>query len=111
MARGLTCGVHSHASLVPIEAHHIRPKSRGGRDVTTNMIPLCANGHGDVHYLLDEVEDSGGWDVVPWAVMRSFGLKVRAVARLGWNSYAADFMAGRLDAEVRAYRTSGVPRD
>jgi hypothetical protein len=43
-----------HDDKVPIEPHHVRPRPRGGGD--SQMLTLCANAHGRVHHLLDEIE-------------------------------------------------------
>jgi hypothetical protein len=109
VARGRGCAVHLHLSAVPIEVHHIRPRARGGRDVADNRLALCANGHGDVHYLLDLVERAGGWAAVPWPVRRTYGKLVRRVALQGWLTYRVEFASGRLDGLVAEYSTSGRP--
>lgn len=57
MTLGRACMVHpEHEQEVPIEGHHVRPLARGGGD--SQVVSLCANAHGRVHVLLDEIEST-----------------------------------------------------
>lgn len=90
MARGFTCGAHVHRYLVPVESHHVWPLGYHGPDVPENREKLCANAHGDAHYLLERMLKLGG--PVPWEERRTYGVGVRAVAERGFvavMSYAA----------------------
>lgn len=82
---GYTCVAHHHRALVPIEVHHVWPLGKGGPDVEANRVPLCANAHGAVHYLLDAALKAGNMDRVPWSYKRRFGTEVRRLALLGWQ--------------------------
>ena len=77
------CSVHRHREGVPIEVHHVWPKGLGGPNVAANRVPLCANGHGEVHeYLALLVKGEGA---VPWRTKLKYGYKVRRVAKLGYD--------------------------
>lgn len=101
MARGTNCGAHVHDSLVPIEMHHIWPLGYHGPDIKANRIPLCANAHGDVHYLLEMMlkADARG-ERLSWVVRRTFGAEVRNIAWQGFVRVVAyaDELAGSVGA-------------
>lgn len=121
MSRGRECAAHSHRSAVAQERHHLQPKSRGGLDVATNMRTLCANAHGDVHYLLDAIEDQArqlgegaqpidAFTSIPAAVRRTYGAGVVRAALDGWARYGADYLAGKYARRAALWHTSGQPR-
>lgn len=84
-AMGQTCQAHKHHSMVPIEIHHIWPLGDGGPNIAANRVPLCANAHGSVHYLIDLCRKHGSYTAVPWTLRRQFGFTVRQLALLGWD--------------------------
>lgn len=88
-AMGTMCRAHVHRSLVPIEVHHIWPLGDGGPNVTANKVPLCANAHGAIHYLIDRARREGSWEKVPWDFKRQFGVQVRRYAEMGYRSIVA----------------------
>lgn len=97
-AMGTSCAVHRHRELVPIEVHHVFPLGYGGLNRAGNRVPLCANGHGSVHYLLElMVKASGGR--VPWTVRRRYGRRVRQLAQRGYDEIVAH---GALERALRA---------
>jgi hypothetical protein len=108
--RSTDCVAHRHRSLVPVEAHHVRPISRGGHRKGRTVV-ICANAHGDVHYLLDLVEEHGGLNAVPAGLRRTFGPGVRRIALDGWAQYRDEFLSGDLDHLVRTMTSSGAPRE
>jgi hypothetical protein len=121
VSRGKDCAAHVHRSAVAQERHHLQPKSRGGLDVATNLRMLCANAHGDTHYLLDEIEDRArelpagahpldAFHAVPTAVRRTYGAGVIRAALDGWSRYGADYLAGRFARRAQLWHTSGQPR-
>lgn len=83
MARGLACEAHSHRSLVPLESHHVWPLGYHGPDVRTNRVLICANAHGDAHYLLEAMLKGKPYD------LRTYGLAVRVIARRGYEQVIA----------------------
>ena len=117
---GVDCFIHGlHAGLVPIEAHHIHPVPRGG-DPGAAVIPLCANSHGLVHALLDEIEMTAISS--PYATLheivrtlpgkpahRSAG-RVRIVAYRGWQAYGLGFIGHRYDRQHRLWDSLGRAR-
>lgn len=111
MARGTDCKAHRHDAPTAQERHHIQPLSRGGTNDPANLVTLCANAHSDVHYFLDLIEKHGGPDRVSWSLARHFGPAIRELASLGWTAYAADFRAGRLDAQRSLWTSSGQPAE
>lgn len=84
-AMGVDCQAHHHHSSVPIERHHVWPLGDGGPNIKANIVPLCANAHGLVHYLIDLCRKHGSMEAVPWEDRRHFGVTVRKLAALGWD--------------------------
>lgn len=84
MPMGVSCAVHKHRTYVPMERHHRWPIGMGGPDVAANIVTLCCNGHYEVHEYLRQLILHGG--VVPPELSRHFGVKVRALARAGWEA-------------------------
>lgn len=81
---GKECAVHVHDDMIPQERHHVWPLGMGGPDVPSNIVVLCANGHGAVHtYQGLVLKYAKTFRPVPWRVARLFGLKVRALAHEG----------------------------
>lgn len=84
------CQVHKHDEIVPYETHHIMPEAYHGPSIKANLIDLCANGHGNAHYLLDSLLKTGhttlerAVQTLPWDYIRTFGPKTRAVAYEGF---------------------------
>ena len=123
MARGTDCQAHTHNAKTAQERHHLRPQSRGGRGNAANMRMLCANAHGDTHYLLDAIEDAAvpligtgaaavdAFRAVPWRERNSYGNGIRDAAVAGWLMYADEFLAGEFLAHHRLWRTSGQSRE
>lgn len=111
MGRGVRCQVHKHEYLVPEEHHHLRPRARGGTNAADNMVWLCANAHGDVHYYLDLIEDHRGPDNVPFTIGKHYSPAVRQYAVKGWAAYAEEFLAGTWDRHAFLWSTSGQPRE
>lgn len=116
---GRVCMAHAeHAEPVPIQIHHMRPRPRGGMESPT--IQLCANAHGTVHLMLDEIEARAV--ASPYAtaaeVIRHLPRELwsgcptleRAIAYRGWLAYGPGFMNGRYDESRRFWRTDGSPR-
>lgn len=104
MGRGMDCEVHTHQGRVPQERHHIIPKKYGGPDTAENLIDLCANGHGDVHYYIALLFKYQG-DPPP-VIRRTFGRKVQAVAWRGYTGAKALHAAN--PAKVEAMRRLSV---
>jgi hypothetical protein len=88
----------------------MQPLSRNGPNVDSNLVLICANAHGNVHYLLTAIEKARGYEGIPTAVKRSYGPGVRAIALRGWEGYADDFLAGRLWREVELWGSDGLAR-
>lgn len=84
-AMGVSCVAHRHNSMVPIERHHVWPLGDGGSNTKENIVPLCANAHGSVHYLIDLCRKHGSYTAIPWTIRRQYGFAVRQLALLGWN--------------------------
>lgn len=84
------------------------------------MVSLCANAHGRVHVLLDEIEDTAA--ASPYAtvgeVLRSipgdlwpgFDAVERMIAFHGWETYGLGFLNGRYETAARLWRTDGAPK-
>lgn len=127
MPRGKRCIAHRHEYVTSEEHHHLQPQSRGGLTRADNMVWLCSNAHGDVHYFLDLIEDAAtqlmvvfrnrtddpGMAVraVPGSAAKHFGPAVRQTAARGWMRYGADFLAGKYDAHAMLWSSSGQPRE
>jgi hypothetical protein len=115
VTRGTRCAAHRHEYPTAEEYHHLQPLSRGGKTEQANMVWLCANAHSDVHYFLDTIERRARKGErhpasVPGVTAVHYGPAIRRLARLGWARYADDFLAGRLDAHVMLWSSSGAPR-
>jgi hypothetical protein len=122
MARGTRCLAHKHTAIVAEENHHLQPQSRGGLTVKANLRYLCANAHGDTHYLLDLIEKQAtpligtGVDIndpidaIPWLTMRTYGPGVRNAAITGWLQYGQAFLRGDYRKHAALWSTSGAPR-
>lgn len=113
------CVVHpEHEELVPIEAHHVRPRPRGGGDRQT--IQLCANAHGRVHVLLEEIETRAAATPfstvdeilrhLPHDLWTSYTVIERAIAYRGWQSYGLGFLNGRYQTAAALWRTDGTAK-
>lgn len=116
---GRDCTVHDeHDEPVPIEKHHVRPLARNGGD--SQQIRLCANAHGRVHFLLDDLEDfavssphSTASEVassVPGTLWATFSEMERLVALRGWYLYGNGFTNGMYATAYRLWRTDGSPK-
>jgi hypothetical protein len=126
MARGTHCIAHRHAYATSEERHHLQPQSRGGPTNAGNLVWLCANAHGDVHYFLDLIENAAmklrtvvrdgpylpeeAVRAVPGSMAKHYSPAVRHAAVRGWNRYAVDFLAGKYDAHHLLWVSSGEPR-
>lgn len=116
---GRECLIHAeHDDPVPIVGHHVRPRARGGGD--SQVIPMCANAHGRVHYLLDRIEayaeacPYATWAEVltnlPRHVWLPFDLAERAWAFRGWEMYGLGFLGGRYVNAYRWWSTDGTAK-
>lgn len=119
MTLGRVCLAHpDHHPAVPIEQHHVRPVARGG--VGSATVQLCANAHGLVHALLDEVEAAAvsspfalAREVVnrlPRGVWALYPGAVRVIAYKGWLTYGAAFIDGLHAERYRLWTTAGAPK-
>lgn len=126
MPRSTNCIVHTHDYVTAHEYHHLRPVSRGGWTASSNMVWLCANGHGDVHFFLDAIEDAADRlrksgtaaiadtapvGAVPWDFAKHFSPAIRETAARGWRMYATEYLTGAYDRHAKLWSTSGLPRD
>lgn len=126
MPRSTKCIVHTHDYVTSHEYHHLRPVSRGGWTDPTNMVWLCANAHGDVHFFLDLIEDAADvlrknmlevppadWAPanVPFDKAKHFSPSIRRTAVRGWSAYGDEYMAGTYDRHRALWSTSGHPRE
>jgi hypothetical protein len=121
VTRGVRCKAHKHDSIVAEENHHLRPQSRGGTLIADNMRYLCANAHGDTHYLLDLIEKNAKpmvgkgadpddpIDQIPWSVARTYGPGVRDAAYEGWAMYAEGFLRGVYVRHAALWLSNGQP--
>lgn len=116
---GRVCLAHSeHDEPVPIELHHVRPRPRGGGD--GQQVQVCANAHGRIHALLDDIEATAKsspystWGEVlrhmPEEMWSAYSVIERAIAYHGWQSYGLGFVGGRYETSYRYWRTDGTPR-
>jgi hypothetical protein len=127
MARGRHCTVHRHQYVTSEERHHLQPQSRGGPTNAGNLVWLCANAHGDVHYFLDLIEDAATALMrtststdgvtpadavrhVPSRLAKHYSPAVRHTAAAGWHRYSLDFLAGKYAAHHLLWSSSGEPR-
>jgi hypothetical protein len=94
------CRLHAYHSPVPAisHLHHILPRSWGGTDDPSNLIPLCPTGHENVHTYLNLLVAHEG--LVRPALARGFGYATRDLAHRAWD---------RSDPTRRPY-TQGGPR-
>lgn len=87
---GQDCVAHTHNSFVPLEDHHVHPKEYHGPDIKKNLVRVCSNGHGEIHYYLELLLATGktrivdAIDAVPIDVRRRFGVKVQHFASAGF---------------------------
>jgi hypothetical protein len=113
---GRECLVHpDHDDKVPIESHHVRPCPRGGGDSQT--LTLCANAHGRVHHLLDDIEGyaaacpyATAGEVIarlPAHVWTGFTETEQMIAFRGWQAYGLGFLNGRYLNAFRWWSTDG----
>jgi hypothetical protein len=113
------CLAHpEHSATVPIQLHRVRPLARGGW--ASKSVQLCANAHGTVHALLDEIEDlavttpyASVHEVVralPRQTWADFPPAARLIAYHGWKSYGIGFLNGRYAAHHRYWRTDGTAK-
>jgi hypothetical protein len=113
---GRDCLVHArHDEVVPIQYHHVRPLPRGGGE--SPVISLCANAHGRVHALLDNIETYAA--ACPYATLAEVLAKLpahvtvgyqnteKAIAARGWESYGTAFLNGRYRTAFRWWATDG----
>lgn len=117
---GVDCFVHGlHSAAVPIDEHHVRPIARGGERAAPT-VPLCANAHGLVHALLDEIEAMAVASpyatvhevvrTLPDPVWAGFPGRVRLVAYRGWQLYGLAFLGRRFTKHHRLWDSAGRPR-
>lgn len=111
MPRGKRCIAHRHEYVTSEEHHHLQPQSRGGLTRADNMVWLCSNAHGDVHYFLDLIEKCRNPGLIPGSIAKHFGPAIRQTAIRGWLKYADAFMAGTYDAHALLWSSSGQPRE
>lgn len=117
---GRDCLVHvQHGEVVPIEEHRVRPAPRGGGDSQT--VRLCANAHGRVHALLDDIEAYAA--ACPFAttaevlarlpahVVVGYEPAEKMIAARGWESYGMAFLNGRYAAAYRWWTTDGRAKE
>lgn len=116
MPVGRVCLAHrAHADAVPIEIHHIRPVTRGGTGSAT--VQLCANAHGLVHDLLDQIEAQAIASpyatvdevirTLPREVWARYPGAVRVIAYKGWQQYGLGFINGIYAPQHHHWTTSG----
>jgi hypothetical protein len=116
---GRDCFVHAeHDQPQPIQEHHVRPMSRGGVD--SQVLRMCANAHGRVHRLLDEIEAVALASpyattdeiirTLPEGIWKVFTVEERAVAYHGWQAYGLGFLNGRYGVSFDLWRTDGTPK-
>lgn len=116
MLVGRVCLAHrTHADAVPIEIHHVRPVTRGG--IGSPTVQLCANSHGLVHDLLDQIEKQA--KASPYALVSEvirdmprdiwarYPGAVRVIAYKGWQQYGLGFIGGMYEPQAHNWTTSG----
>lgn len=89
--------------------------SRGG--VGSPTVQLCANAHGLVHDLLDQIEAQALASpyatvdevirTMPREVWARYSGAVRVIAYKGWKLYGLSFIGGMYDAQRAHWSTSG----
>ena len=77
------CAVHTHHEWEPTNIHHVWPKGMGGPDTKANKVVVCMNGHGAIHAYIQLLIKYDG--KIPNDTRMHFGLKVRNLARSGWE--------------------------
>lgn len=116
---GRECLVHAeHDEPVPIEQHHVRPLARGGGE--GQSVGVCANSHGRIHYLLDDLESFAASSPyatvdevarsVPDRTWETYTPTERVIALRGWNAYGLGFLNGRYRTAYDLWRTDGTPK-
>lgn len=85
MKRGYQCAAHKHKGQVPQEDHHIWPKEFGGLNKPDNLVRICSNAHGDVHYYLNLLLVHDG--LVPRKLWEQFGIGIKRIALQGYNQF------------------------
>lgn len=116
---GRECFIHQeHAENVPIDAHHVRPRARGGGDSQT--LAMCANAHGRVHHLLDAIEDYAAacpyataaevLQRLPAHVWTGYTEAEQIVAYRGWEAYGLGFLNGRYVSAYHWWATDGTAK-
>lgn len=119
MSLGRVCLAHpDHHPAVPIDLHHVHPRARGGRD--GQAVQLCANAHGQVHALLDDIEAHAVSspfattrevvDRLPRNVWADYSGPVRLIAYKGWLAYGLGFLNGMYAEQFRHWTSAGVPK-
>lgn len=96
----------------------MQPRARGA--VAAPTVWLCANAHGAVHALLDQIEDHAlvspyatvleVLQTLPDHVWSRYTPAARGIAYHGWRMYGLAFMGGRYSIHYRFWRTDGSPR-
>jgi hypothetical protein len=105
-----------HAEPVPIEIHYVRPRTRGGGE--SQRVTLCANAHGRVHALLEEIEAfamtspfrTTGEVLRHLPVWSEYDVTERAIAYHGWMAYGLGFLNKRYATAHAYWRTDGTPK-
>ena len=108
-----------HEQDVPIEPHHVRPLARGGGE--SQVVSLCANAHGRVHVLLDEIEATAMSSpyatvsevirTMPDDLWPGYDATERLIAFHGWEAYGLSFLNGRYATLYKLWRTDGTPKE
>lgn len=117
--RGRVCLAHPcHPDPVPIQIHTVRPVARGGQGTPT--VQLCANAHGSVHALLEELEAYASVSpyatvaecirLLPREVWSRFSTAERVIAYRGWQAYGLGYIGGRYASHARMWFTDGSPK-
>jgi hypothetical protein len=117
---GVGCFAHGeHVVPVPIENHHVHPLPRGGNPAAPGIL-LCANAHGLVHALLDDIERVA--ITSPYAtvhevvrlladnVWAGYPGRIRIIAYRGWQAYGLSFLNRRLVGQHRLWDSAGRSR-
>lgn len=99
MKRSRLCGAHVHNATVPIETHHIEPKEYGGKTEPDNLVKICSNAHGNVHYFIGLLLKHAG--KVPMTEARTFGIREREIAAEGYRRIVAKLPSHQLADIIR----------